>query len=506
MLLTPEEMAAAESALFATGAEAEPLMDRAGEGIAAAASQFYPLPGDAVAFVGDGHNGGDALVALRHLRGAGWRTGVRFANSAATLRPLTAKKLIELSGGHPAEIGELPRPTPGRPLLLIDGLLGIGARGELRPAYREAAEMMNEARAAGGATVAVDIPSGLDGQTGRPHPGAVVADLTCTIAHPKPCLLADGATEQVGRLALVPLPEIAPVPGSGDAGAVLLTAGRLAASLPRRRRATHKGESGRVGIIAGSRGMAGAATLCATGALRGGGGLVKVFAAEADGSYPVIAAAAPPEAMVSELGAPAALRGLDFDAIAVGPGLGARADAELVAFVLGDPRPLVIDADALNALAASPAGPSALREAAGPRLLTPHPGEMARLEAACGLDAEAPRRTRAEALAAATGAVVLLKGSPTVIASPAGEPTAFSPTGGPAMATGGVGDTLTGLIAALAGGGRTLLEAAQLGAWINGRAAERALRDGGQCEESLLASDLPKHYGGAFEDLRAGAY
>ena len=503
MVLTPEEMAAAEEALFAAGAEAEPLMDRAGRGIAEAAMQFCPKPGIALAFVGDGHNGGDALVALRHLREAGWRTGVRIANSAGTVKPLTDKKLEQLGGTEfDPDREQLSR---GQPLLLIDGLLGIGARGELRPAYRAAADALNAYRTReGGFTVAVDIPSGLDGVTGEPYPGAVIADLTCTITYPKTGLLADAAANHVGRLALVPLDDIVVREGDGDSNALLITARELSARHSRRAFDTHKGNAGRVGIIGGSPGLTGAAVLCATAALRGGAGLVTLFADK--DTHPTLAAAAPPEIMVRPIGSLAQVTDFELDALAIGPGLGNTSDSHLSQILLNDPRPAVLDADALNLLARSD-HPAALRDAAGPRLLTPHPGEMARLELAGGLPVEGlTRRERAERMARDSGATILLKGARTVVASPGHEPTAFNSTGGPAMATGGVGDTLTGLIAALAAGGASLYDAACIGAWINGRAAEIALCSGGQSVESLAASDLTQHFGSAFRDLRSNVF
>ena len=490
MILTPEEMSASEEALFATGAEAEPLMDEAGLGIARAAMQFHPRPGLAIAFVGDGHNGGDALVALRHLREAGWRVSVRLVSTVETLRPLTRRKLEQLGDDV---VPDKAAPTRGEPLLLIDGLLGIGARGELRPAYREAADALNALRLAHhGHTVTVDIPSGLDGVSGQSHPGAVVADLTCTITYPKTGLLADAAIDHVGRLALIPLDAIVAPEGIGDSNALLATPAILAPLLPRRAFDTHKGAAGRVGIVAGSPGMTGAAALCANAALRGGGGLVTIFS-----ELPV---PAPPEVMVKPRGA---IDLIDMDAIAIGPGLGSDADI-LLPLLLQDPRPLVIDADALNLLARE-TDLNALRKADAPRVLTPHPGEMARLEMAAGLDSAESRRKRAEALATHTGATILLKGARTVIATP-GEPTAFNPTGSPGMATPGVGDTLSGLIAALLARGISPHHAASLGSWINGRAAELALGGGGQSEESLTAGDLPACYGQAFTDLRAGTF
>jgi len=500
MILTPEEMGAAEELLFAGGAEAEPLMDRAGEGIGTGIEQFFPHPGTCVAFVGDGHNGGDALVALRHLRDSGWQTAVRLVGDPDSLRPLTRKKLDQLGAGAAPPLDAIDLERPARPLVLIDGLLGIGARGELRPAYRKAAEQMNALRRDQAAhTVAIDIPSGLDGFTGEVYPGAVVADFTFTITYPKTGLLADGAANNAGRLALVPLPDIVAADGVGDSKALLITPAALAGDLPRRPFDMHKGAAGRVGIIAGSPGYTGAAILCANAALRGGAGLVTLFAR--GDAYPILAATAPPEVMVKPVESYSEARDTELDALAIGPGLGSGDwDDEMLDLILNDRRPAIVDADALNLLARN--DPAKLADAPGSRLLTPHPGEMARLDATSG----ATRRERVEFLADKTGAVVLLKGARTVIASPSGAPTAFNSTGNPGMASGGAGDTLTGLCAALAAGGIDLYKAACIGSWINGRAAEIAVYEGGVSPESLAATDLPFYYGAAFDGFRMGDF
>lgn len=495
MILTPAEMAAAEAQLFATGVEAEPLMDRAGAGIADALRQFFPEPGTVLTFVGDGHNGGDALVAARHLADAGWQVQLRLVGNKDSLKPLTRKKLDELGDRATAW-----HETGTRPTLIIDGLLGIGASGELRPAYAAAAAQIDTMRQSGGTRVAaIDIPSGLDGTTGEPHAGAVCADFTITVGYPKSGLVADAAAAHVGRIALVPLPQIVPRDGDGDGKALLNVAGGSARLLAPRPPDTHKGRTGRVGIVAGSPGYTGAAVLASTAALRGGAGLVTLFARP--DNYPALAAAAPPEVMVRPVDSYAEIANVELDALAVGPGLGSGDwDEAVLHLLLHDPRPVVVDADALNLLARH--DPTALAAAAGPRLLTPHPGEMARLDGG----AASGRRERAENLAAATSATVLLKGALTVIASAADEPTVFNSTGNPGMATGGVGDTLTGLCAALAAGGLDLHRAACCGAWLNGRAAEIAISHGGQSHESLAASDLPTHFGAAFESLRHGDF
>lgn len=500
MILTPKEMAEAEQQLFASGAEAEPLMEEAGEKIAAAIRQFFRSPGTLVAFAGNGHNGGDALVAARHLKESGWKIRLHLAGSSESLKPLTGKKLEEL-GTSPRYSDAADLPRQGTPLVLLDGLLGTGAAGELRPAYRKSADTINQLRKLHGAyTFAIDIPSGLDGMSGSPYPGAVFADFTLSIAYPKTGLLADAATANVGRLALLPLPAIRPLPDQGDPGAILLTPQVLSGLLPRRPFETHKGQCGHIAIIGGSPGLNGAAILAAQGALRGGAGLVTILARGQ--SYPALCALAPPEVMVREVDSFEDAADPAFNVLVSGPGLGSGDwDTEVLDLLVHDKRPVIVDADALNLLARN--DPEAIANAPGERLLTPHPGEMQKLDPL----GEGSRRSRAEALASRTKATVLLKGARTVIAQPGtSSPSAFNSTGNPGMATGGIGDTLSGLCGAIAGNGIFLYDAACAGSWINGRAAEIAIFNAGHSEQSLIASDLPAHYGAAFTDLLTGCF
>jgi hydroxyethylthiazole kinase-like uncharacterized protein yjeF len=500
MILSPKEMSEAEQQLLAREEEAEPLMDQAGEKIAGAISQFFTTPGTLVAFAGNGHNGGDALVAARHLSESGWDTRLQLTGSADSLKPLTGKKLEQL-GPDTRRWDDGDTPRQGKPLILLDGLLGIGAAGELRPAYRKSANTINHLRELHGAhTFAIDIPSGVDGMSGAPCPGAVLADFTLSIAYPKTGLLADAATANVGRLVLVQLPAIRALPGQGDPNAVLITPEVLAGRLPRRPFEMHKGQCGHIAIIGGSPGLSGAAILAAQGALRGGAGLVTILARGQ--AHTALSALAPPEVMVREVDSYNNAQDPAFDVLVIGPGLGSGEwDAEVLDLLLNDPRPVIADADALNLLARN--DPAAIAKAPGERLLTPHPGEMQRLDPL----GEGSRRARAEAFAARTKATVLLKGARTVIAHPGiSSPTAFNSTGNPGMATGGVGDTLSGLCAALTGNGVSLYDAACAGSWINGRAAEIAVFNAGSSPQSLVASDLPAHYGIAFTDLVTGSF
>lgn len=468
-------MKAAEEALFATGAEAEPLMDKAGLGCARAIHQFFPKPGNATLYIGKGHNGGDAAVIGRHLREAGWAVESRLVGALEDLAPLTQKKMAELDATPVPPVRNLENQVH----LQVDGLLGIGASGALRGSLAPLATEMNENRRRGKAvTVAVDIPSGIDGDSGEPYDGAVMADFTLTIAHTKAGLVADAAIDHVGRLALIPLPEI--VANAGDPSRTSLHAPDLTFKMAPAAFSTHKGRAGRVSIIAGSPGFAGAAVLCGLGALRAGGGLVSIFC-DSD-VLPLVAAKAPPEIMVRHLATE-----IDRDAIAIGPGLGADPPSQLIDLIWNDPSPMVVDADALNAVARNR---DRMDELPPNRLFTPHPGEMRRLAP----DLEGNRGEIANAFVERYGLKLLFKGARTAIAAP-NRPLALNTTGNPGMASGGMGDVLTGVCAALAARGIDLYDAACLGSWLLGRSAEILVWERGYAPEGvsagLVAETLP---------------
>jgi ADP-dependent NAD(P)H-hydrate dehydratase / NAD(P)H-hydrate epimerase len=492
MVVTCGQMRDAEEAAFSRGISAAALMDEAGLGIARAVAQFFPRPGHAILYLGKGNNAGDALVAARHLADRGWTLSARLAFDAADFKELPARHWKTLEGriallDSPRSIAQL-----GGTVVLLDGLVGIGAAGPLQGALAGAvAEMNGLRRERQAATVALDLPSGLESGAG------VEADLTITVGHVKDMLLEDRATNFVGRLAVVPLRELSGA--AGDAARRILTPGLLLPMLPRRPFDFHKGDAGRVGIVAGSRGFLGAAVLCATGALRGGAGLVTLFVKE--DLYPLIAALAAPEVMVQPVKDYREVLQAKLDALAVGPGLGSGHDEEMLQLIATAAVPAVIDADALNLLARR--GLDALGSLSAPRLLTPHPGEMARLAEGESGWKNMGRGELATAFAARFPRVtLLLKGARTVIAA-RDRPLSFNTTGHPGMASGGMGDLLTGLCAALAGQGVELPDAACLGAWLSGRAAEIAVRDGAQSQESLTAGDVSSQLGAAFADLRA---
>lgn len=501
MILTCEQMQAAEEAVFDEGVSAEQLMERAGEGIVNAVVAWFPaVPGTLIVYAGTGHNGGDALLAGRLLADVGWEVYVRLVTEDFDkLKPLTLQHLESL--GEDAcqfDIESGLEPEDPRPVVVLDGLLGIGAQGPLREEYAVAAAEINALREEAHAFVfAIDIPSGVDGDTGEVHESGVIADVTLTIAQVKAGLVADQAVENVGRIVVVPLDRIAPLPGKFDDSVRVITGRNLAPLLPRRSNGTYKTMCGRIGIIAGSRGLTGAAILTATAALRAGGGLVTLLADES--IYEFLAAKAPPEVMVKPVKNYGEAAVMDFDVIALGPGLGTMPDGALANLILTDPRPMVLDADGLNRLAEL--GVERISEKAGPRLLTPHPGEMARLAGEC----PGTRREWAEAFVAKHDVTLLLKGTHTLIAE-CGKVLSVNSCGHPGMATGGCGDVLTGICAALIGQGLALNDAACMAAWLSGRAAEIAVASGGQSWESFAAGDIVSCFGAAFADLRAGRW
>jgi NAD(P)H-hydrate epimerase len=490
MIVTARQMKDAEEVSFASGATAEGLMEIAGEGIARCIRQFFPEAGTAVVFCGKGHNGGDALVAARHLRKSGWHLDVRPAFPIAELAPLTRRYLEAL---EPLEVdGSRSRPDHGvGSLLVIDGLLGIGAKGVPRGKVAECIRELNGLRSQGAFTISVDLPSGLEATTGEVFDPCVQADLTVTLGFPKTGLLADGATEHVGRLAVVRLPGV-PEP-EGDMASVA-AAPVLRNHVPIRNFDTHKGNYGRIGIIAGSPGFLGAARLCAAAAVHAGGGLVTLYALpETDERLSLLTI---PEVMVQRVESYDQVLGERHDVLAIGPGLGRAHDQAIRDLVEKSPIPCVVDADALNAVSRDI---TLLSRCAGPRLLTPHPGEMERLDSRLGR----PRRLWAEEFVNRYPVTLLLKGARTIVAE-RGNPVSFNATGNPGMGSGGMGDVLTGVEAALIGSGKSPRESAVLGAWLCGRAAEIAIFSGSNSQESLTASSVIDHLGAALASLRKG--
>ena len=517
-------MRAAEHAAFAGGVQVEALMNEAGAGVAQAVSKFFQKPGRCIVFAGKGHNAGDALFAAQCLQRSGWKIEVRLAFKEDDCSDLTRKKLgdlcrrspeilgaaasktankdlvatpVELSPGATDQIAKTPNSTATEacsvvevPLVILDGLLGVGGKPPLREPIRAACRAINQLRTTNGAYVfAVDLPTGLDTDSGKADRDCVVADFTVTIAYAKPGLVADGAVNYVGRIEVVPLDEL--LPPKTKPKEIIAAPIAFRALLPRRKYNSYKNQFGRVGVVAGSKGFVGAALMASQGALRAGAGLVEVFVPEE--IYEIVAGAAFMEAMVKPVASYRQLLKEKVDVWAVGPGLGKSRAAEMLELVEKIKQPMVLDADGLNIVSQKI---SVLRRCKGKRLLTPHPGEMKRLFP----DDQESRGKTATKFCGRFPVTLLLKGSRTIVAE-RGRPLSYNTTGDPGMATGGMGDVLTGVCAALLGQGLSPYDAARVGAWLCGRAAEMAIFNANQSEQSLLPRDVLDHLGYAFEEL-----
>jgi NAD(P)H-hydrate epimerase len=518
-------MRAVEEAAFARGVEVEALMDKAGAGVAQAVTRFFHKPGRCIVFAGKGNNAGDALVAAERLRRLGWKIEVRLAFQERDCSGLMRKKLETLRRRPPETPGATPSSGRGTdlgvilvelfaeaaeelsaaqeamasetyiltagPLIILDGLLGLGAKPPLRNPIRAACRSINQLRAKNGAYVfAVDLPTGLDGDWGKPDRDCVVADFTATVGFAKPGLVADEALNFVGRLEVVQLDDLrSPEKKAKEVVAALPAFREL---LPRRKFGTYKNQCGRIGVVAGSRGFVGAAVMTSQAALRAGAGLVEVFVPEE--IYEIVACTAAMESMVKPLKSYRDLLKEKVDVWAVGPGLGKSCAAEILELIEKAKQPMVLDADGLNNLAEKI---STLRHCKGKRLLTPHPGEMKRLWP----DEKETRAKTATKFCQRFPVTLLLKGSRTIVAE-RGHPLSYNTTGNPGMATGGMGDVLTGVCAGLMGQGLAPYDAARLGAWLCGRAAEIAIFQGGQSEQSLLPRDVLDHLSAAFNELK----
>ena len=446
---------------------------------------------------GTGNNGGDGLVAVRHLAAMGVPVTYAIAGDPERMREDAAANLaMARSLGIPTAAAIPPD------AVVVDALLGTGTGGAPRGAVAQAIEAI---LAAGRPVVAVDQPSGVDSDTGQVPGIAVTAEVTVTFGVPKPGLLLYPAARHVGRLVVDPIG----MDWSKTGLELSLrwfdsTDARLAA--PRRAEDAHKGAFGHVLIIGGSAGMTGAPVLAARGALRGGAGLVTVSTPRS--IQPVVAshlteamyAPAPEDGRFTPQSLPSMSDALErATVICVGPGIGRHpATGEFVRLLLREcPLPAVVDADALWAIADAP---EIVAERPAATVLTPHPGEAARLLSTETAAVQADRVQSARRLAARYRAVAILKGARTVVsdgtalpaATTAGStpalPASIITTGNPGMATGGSGDVLTGLVGALMAQGVPAYDAACLAAYAHGRAGDLAAQRMGQT--ALAAGDI----------------
>ncbi|WP_424891477.1 NAD(P)H-hydrate dehydratase [Streptomyces sp. XH2] len=449
-----ETVRAAERALMAQLPHGA-LMQRAAAGLAAAcAGLLRRVYGARIALlVGSGDNGGDALFAGARLarRGAGV--------TAALLNPERAHSeglaALLAAGGRVASAEAADRAVRSADLV-VDGIVGIGGKGGLRP---DAAQLARAASDSGAVIVSVDLPSGVDADTGEVRGTAVRADATVTFGSYKPGLLIDPAREHAGALRLVGIG--LELPSRPDVEA--LQHADVAALLPRPEAESDKYRRGVVGVVAGSARYPGAAVLAVAGALHGGAGAVRYAGPAADA---VIARF--PETLVSA-GPPS--KAGRVQAWVVGPGLGDGTDArQALEDVLASDVPVLVDADGLRLMS-----PDAVRGRTAETVLTPHAGEAAALLGVSRERVESGRLAAVRALAERFGATALLKGSTTLIAAAPGarghHTVRVNPTGTPWLATAGSGDVLSGLTGSLLAAGLSGRDAASVGAYLHGLAA-----------------------------------
>jgi hydroxyethylthiazole kinase-like uncharacterized protein yjeF len=485
-LPTAEEMAGLDRDATASGATTErTLIEVAGREVARQVAIRFP-EGLIVGLVGSGHNGADALVALRTLRAWG--------RDVVALRCGSRWPEPEVRAGWDVEAREPPELAAvcAGAAVVLDGLLGTGASGAPREPISSWIAHLNDLPVP---VVSVDGPSGADFTTGRTPGVCVRARLTVCLGWPKLGLLFHPARERCGELVCV---EIGfPPPGEARFGARAITAPWAAAMLRDRGPEAHKGEAGYLTLVAGRAGMAGASVLAARAAVRAGAGIVRVIG---DPANRIVVQTAVPEALfVSWDDAAAVEESIEWAAaLAVGPGLGRGPERrELVEGVLEKrgARPAVVDADGLNAFAGDEGTLARLMRGCG--LLTPHPGELARLRGSSVDAITSDRAGAARSAARDLGLPVLLKGIPALVALPDGA-LRVGTAGGPAVASGGSGDVLTGMVGAYLAAGLAAEDAATAALMLGGIAADLS-----PSPEGHLPTDVPDQLPAVRAELRA---
>ena len=485
------------------------LMENAGRGtVAAMARHFGPLAEKKVLiFVGPGNNGGDGLVIARLLLEQGARPQVvslvdleklqgDAARNLKRVKQLAMPLFTCLAEDELSWVERLVAESD----LLVDALFGTGLRSKITGVFASVVKCLNASPLP---VVAVDIPSGLASDTGIPQGVSVRARLTCAYGLPKFAQVEPPGKEYVGLLEVVDIGIPAEVVERIGVKVEWLDHAAVKGLIPERGLASHKGTFGHLLVLAGSLGKGGAAVLCGLGAVRSGAGLVTIAAPK---TLNAMVQGALPEAMAEPLSfSQHCLSDTDYEqllaaahgkgAVAVGPGLGtAEETGQVVRKLYRELRqPMVVDADGLNLLA----GEVAVL-AAGPRVLTPHPGEMSRLAGISALEIQGKRRAVAAEFAKRHGVYLVLKGAATIIAAPDGR-LAINPTGNPGMAAGGMGDVLTGLLGGLLAQGLAPFEASCLAVYVHGLAADRIVRAGRPF--GFLASELATEIPAAFQEV-----
>jgi len=479
-ILTSGEMRAVDQAAGEHGMPPAVLMENAGAALAEAALALAGPQGRFFVLCGSGNNGGDGMVAARKLAALG---RVVFVETTVLTEALEGEahrvsKAMKASGLTPMRIPE--ELGVGQGDVVIDALLGIGLSRAPEGKVAEAIGKANAWRTAGAKIVAADLPSGLASDSGLVHTPCVTADVTVAFGFLKAGQVREPGASQCGHttVADIGIPKAA-LAVLKDSAVHLLEEADVRERIPRRAPTAHKGTQGHVLLVAGSWGKTGAAALAGMAALRSGAGLVTV-ATRPEALVPVMAHA--PELMGVELVSDGPLGQADLnslleaadgkDAVVIGPGMprGEETAKLLGAFLEELSVPCVLDADALNALAGNL---DVLQRAKGELLLTPHPGEMARLVGKSIEEVQSERVRHARELAQSSAVTVILKGARTVIAQTDGQ-VFLNPTGNPGMATGGTGDVLAGMCGALLAQGLTPESAALTATYAHGLAGDLA--------------------------------
>lgn len=492
------------------------LMERAGAGATDALLEQFPhvRKSSVLVVAGKGNNGGDGFVVARLLKKRRIKCEVVLTAKKTDLRGDALRNLqafLKLRGRVTEVIDtsqlDLVQEKVQQCQLVVDALLGTGLSAPVQGLLASVIDLIN---VSGVPVVAMDMPSGLDADSGEPLGTAIQAELTVTFGYPKFGLIGDPGASHVGKLAVVDIGIAAEALAQVRPQVELLTTEEVGALVRSRRHAAHKGDFGHLLVLAGARGKSGAALLCGGAALRVGTGLVTLGGPS---SINAIFSSVLLEAMTVPL--PELLDGsLCCDenavrqamqgktAIAFGPGIGVSVDTlGLTRWLLSQSAvPLVIDADGLNCLASDV---SMLQQAHVPVVLTPHPGEMARLLNKTNAEVQAHRLTHARSFAQQHGCFLVLKGANTVVAAPDGRAWINS-TGNPGMASGGMGDVLTGIISGFLAQGYTPEDACCLGVFLHGHAGDMAAEEKG--ETGILAHDVIERLPNGLRALRQAAF
>jgi len=489
-------------AIDARGIPSEQLMENAGQGIAERIrANLLPSngAGSVAVFCGKGNNGGDGYVIARHLYKMGVTVTVYFFGPLNKLST-DAKLNFDRAAGMGLELQEISStedlPDMIEDDVLVDAVFGTGFSGEPRGLAAEVIDYIAEQDCL---IASVDLPSGVNADDGQFESAVVPADYTYTLALPKYGLYLSPGRELAGDVEVVPIGIPEDVVPAFDLKVDLITEDYVSDTLPLRKADGHKGDFGRVLLIAGSTGMTGAAALAAESALRSGCGLAKLACPHT--TQPILAqklteVMTHPLPDVAKKGA-LALRSLgeirklleEYDALVLGPGLGQHHETfELVRRLVAKlQKPAIIDADGLNALAGHT---EVFRDCPAPLVLTPHPGEFKRL---AGVDApeDIYERTQLEV-------VLVLKGSPTLVAGPDGD-CWLNPTGNDGMATGGSGDVLSGIIGSFLAQEMRPVDAAVCGVYVHGLAGDLAAEM--LTPRAMIAGDMIEYLPQVFEIL-----